>query len=52
MVRNATYIRVSTDVQETTHQRDPNNDWLDDHDAAERKGPELLCGPHSEFREI
>lgn len=33
MVSIATYIRVSTDTQETVHQRDAINDWLDEHDA-------------------
>ncbi|WP_256686125.1 recombinase family protein [Halococcus qingdaonensis] len=33
MVRYATYIRASTDTQETVHQRDAINNWLDDHDA-------------------
>ncbi|WP_435079987.1 recombinase family protein [Halococcus sp. AFM35] len=32
MASIATYIRASTDTQETTHQRDAINDWLDEHD--------------------
>lgn len=34
MARYATYIRASTDTQETTHQRDAINDSLDEHDAS------------------
>jgi DNA invertase Pin-like site-specific DNA recombinase len=33
MARYATYIRASTDTQETVHQRDAINDWLDDQDT-------------------
>ncbi|WP_273838026.1 recombinase family protein [Halococcus sp. PRR34] len=33
MARYATCIRASTDTQETTHQRDAINGWLDDHDV-------------------
>jgi len=33
MARHATYIRASTDTQETTHQRDAINHWLDEHDV-------------------
>jgi DNA invertase Pin-like site-specific DNA recombinase len=33
MAHYATDIRASTDTQETAHQRDAINDWLDEHDA-------------------
>jgi DNA invertase Pin-like site-specific DNA recombinase len=33
MARYATYIRASTDTQETAHQRDAINDWLDERDV-------------------
>jgi DNA invertase Pin-like site-specific DNA recombinase len=33
MAQYATYIRASTDTQETAHQRTAINDWLDDHDV-------------------
>lgn len=33
MVRYATYIRASTDTQETTHQRNTIDNWLFDHDV-------------------
>jgi DNA invertase Pin-like site-specific DNA recombinase len=33
MAHYATYIRASTDTQETAHQHDAIDDWLDGHDA-------------------
>lgn len=34
MAHYATYIRASTDTQETAHQCNAIDDWLDGHDAA------------------